>query len=180
MDQSDRLIFEPLAHHHADGLFAALDDERVGRYIGGPQVTTVEALHARIDFLAAGVSPSNPDEHWVNVVVRRRDDRTIIGRVEATILGRTAEIAYVFGPAWWGHGSATEATAWLVEHVQSRFAVDQVVASIHPDNLASQRLVERLGLVRVPTPSPAPMSFDDGDLVFVLHLGHERAATDPT
>ena len=47
-------------HASTPTLFAALDDERVGRYIGGPDVTTIEALHERIDFLAAGLSPSDP------------------------------------------------------------------------------------------------------------------------
>jgi RimJ/RimL family protein N-acetyltransferase len=133
-------------------------------------MTTIDALHRRIEFLAAGVSPSNPDEHWVNVVVRRRDDGVIVGRVEATVLAHTAEIAYVFGPAWWGHGYATEATAWLVDRVRTVFHVERVVAAIHPDNHASQRVVERLGLLRVDTLSPPPMSYDDGDLVYVLEL----------
>jgi RimJ/RimL family protein N-acetyltransferase len=104
------------------------------------------------------------------VVVRRLDDGVVIGRVEATVIGATAEIAYVFGPAWWGNGYATEATGWLIDHLQTRFRLEQICAVIHPDNLASQRLVGRLGLVCVPTPSPPPSSFDEGDLVFVRRL----------
>lgn len=166
MEHSERLQYEPLGHEHVDGLLSALDDERVGRYIGGPDVTTAAALHDRVDFLAAGHSPSDPDEHWVNLVVRRRDGGVVIGRVEATVVGRRAELAYVFGPASWGHGYATEAMWWLIGHLQTRFDIDELYAAIHPDNHRSRRLVERLGLFEVMPPVPALLSYDDGDVVY--------------
>ena len=170
MEHSERLRYEPLDHSHAEGLLAALDDESVGRYINGPDVTTLEALETRIQFLAAGHSPSNPEEQWVNVVVLRRDDDVVLGRVEATVLDERAEIAYLFGPSFWGQGYATEATRWLIDHLRARFDVQQIWASIHHENVASQRLVERVGLRRVPPPTSALMSYDDGDVVFLLEV----------
>lgn len=169
MDQTERLHYQPLDHAHADGLFAALDDERVGRYIGGADVTTIDALHERIDRVTAGPS-GRPHEHWVNVVVRRVDDDVVVGRLEATVIHRRAEIAYVFGPRWWGRGYATEATAWLIGHLTERFELDEIGAAIHPDNAASQRLVERVGLIRIDPPTPPLTSYDDGDLVFMMQL----------
>lgn len=170
MEQSERLRYDPLDHQHADGLFAALDDERVGRYINGPDVTTLEALESRIEFLGAGHSPSNPEEQWVNVVVLRREDDVVVGRVEATVLGPRAEIAYVFGPSYWGQGYATEATRWLIDHLRARFDIQQIWASIHHENVASRRLVERVGMRHVAPPTPALMSYDDGDVVFLLEV----------
>lgn len=168
MDQTDRLQYELLDHHHAEGLLAALDDPRVGRYIGGPDVTTLAALHARIDFLAPGGPPSRPDERWINIVVRRRADGVIIGRLEATVVEPRAEIAYLFGPAWWGNGYATEGAVWLIEHLCQRFALTGVWACIDPANEPSQRLVVRAGLVETQPPVPPLTSYDDGDLVFTM------------
>jgi RimJ/RimL family protein N-acetyltransferase len=170
VEQTERLHYEPLDHRHADGLFVALNDERVGRYINGPDVTTVEALHDRIDRVSGGGPPSRPHEHWVNVVVRRIDDGVIVGRLEATVVHRRAEIAYVFGPVWWGHGYATEATAWLVGHLCEVFDLDEIGAAIHPDNSASQRLVQRIGLVEIEPPEVPLTSYDPGDLVFMMDL----------
>lgn len=58
------------------------------------------------------------------------------------------EIAYSLDRPFWGQGYATEAAGaarhWLFEH----FPLDRVASFIHPDNVASQRVVTRLGAVR--------------------------------
>lgn len=161
-----RLAIEVLSQEHVDGLFAALDDDRVGRYIGGPDVTTVDALRARIELLAAG-APAESGETWLNWAVRLADaERPVIGRIEATLHDGIAEIAYVFGPAWWGRGYATEATTWLVDVLAARHDVASLWATVDPANTSSTRLLERLGFRRVEAPTPSLLSYDPGDDVF--------------
>jgi len=57
------------------------------------------------------------------------------------------EIAYSLDQPFWGQGFATEAVAiarsWLFEH----FPLNRAASFIRPDNLASKRVVERLGAV---------------------------------
>ena len=57
------------------------------------------------------------------------------------------EIAYSLDQSFWGQGFATEAVAaardWLFEH----FPLPRAASFIRPDNLASKRVVERLGAV---------------------------------
>lgn len=164
MGSTERLTIEALTLEHAADLFHALRDDRVGRYIGGPDVTTLEALQDRITHLGAG-PPTGRDEVWLNFAVLL--DGRVIGRIEATLHSGVAEIAYVFGPAWWGHGYATEATWWLVQHLAER-GVAVVWAAVAPDNGASVRLLGRLGFVPTrPPASPQLLSYDDGDLVLL-------------
>ncbi len=175
---TERLTIEALAVRHAAGLFVALDDERVGRFIGGPDVTSVEALVARIERVSAGPGPEW-DEQWLNWAVLL--DGVVIGRIEATLrhgVGQPgiAEIAYVFGPAWWGRGFATEATAWMIDHLASAHSVIQCWATVDPSNTASIDLLERLGFATAELPEFGLESFDEGDLVFVLHRGDEGDA----
>jgi RimJ/RimL family protein N-acetyltransferase len=169
MPLTARLSLEPLDHEHAEGLVAALADEAVGRYIGGPAVTTVEALHERIDRLHAGPGPDWPDERWWNFVVRRLDDGRIIGRVEGTTYGDWGEVAYLFDPVVWGHGYATEATKWLMGCLRS-LGAGELWAAVLPPNTRSIALLARLGFEPAPTPPSRPLgSYDDGDLVFVSY-----------
>lgn len=161
---TERLAIEPLAPAHADGLFAALDDPAVHRYLLQPEVTTLEALRARIAHLVAG--PARPGERWWNFAVLLRAEPIVIGRVEATTYGDWGEIAYAFGPRWWGAGRASEATRWLVEHLAAG-GVAELWAAVHPANLPSQRLLGRIGFSAVDEPARPLSSFDPGDRVFV-------------
>ena len=165
--RSERLSIEPLVIEDADELFAALDHPDVGTYIGGPEMTTVEALRTRIGHLVVG--SGRDDEQWLNWVVRTTATDEVIGRLEATVYagGSWAEVAYVFDPRRWGHGYAVESAGWMIDHLRAS-GVSELWAAIHPDNGRSIRLIERLGFIEVPPPpTRAVGSYDEGDLVFV-------------
>ncbi len=74
----------------------------------------------------------------------------------------------MFGPRWWGHGLAAEATRWLLGHL-AEHRVSELWAAVHPANQPSQRLVTRLGFVAVRELSRPVASFDPGDIALVRH-----------
>ena len=166
--QTERLLIEPLSPAHAVELFAALDDPRVGAFIGGPDVTTLDALERRIVALAAGPPDAHPEDRWLNWVARRATDGAVVGRLEATTYpDGWAEVAYVFGPAFWGAGYATEGVAWMGSHLAAEYGIHEWWAAVHPDNVGSIRLLGRLGFEPQPVPPSRPLgSYDEGDLVF--------------
>ena len=109
--RSARLRFEPLRVGHARDLSAALTDPRASRHFaeGGP--TTVDEVEAAFARMIAGPSTPWPGERCINVSVRLLDEPRFVGRLEATVQDADAEIAYLFDPAFWGRGYATEAVA---------------------------------------------------------------------
>jgi len=56
------------------------------------------------------------------------------------------EIGYRYVPAAWGQGVATEAGRAVLDHGFRHLAFDPIVAVAHPDNAASRRVLEKLGL----------------------------------
>lgn len=171
MFRTDRLVIEPRTVEHAAELCAALAGESVGRYLGGPEVTTVDAMVERITYVTTA-DASQWGERWLNWVVRvgTTPGRPLIGRIEATVhIGRdpvVAEIAYVFDPTWSGRGHATEATAWMLGHLRAEHAVDHAYATVDPRNAPSIALLERLGFERCELPPAGLGSYDEGDVVF--------------
>jgi RimJ/RimL family protein N-acetyltransferase len=163
---TDRLEIEPLAVEHAVQLHAAFDHPEVERFLHGTHVTTLDAMRARIVHLIAGPPPDRTGERWWNFAVWLRAERSIIGQLEATIYGDWAEIAYVFGPRWWGRGLASEATRWLVGHL-TEHGIAELWAAVHPANLASRRLLARVGFTAVERADRPLGSFDPGDDVYV-------------
>jgi RimJ/RimL family protein N-acetyltransferase len=167
LPRTERLLIEPLGHEHTDALFAALGDPRVDTYLDAPEITTIEALRERIHRLHRG--PGREGEQWLNFAVRRADDGVVVGRIEATLYGDWAEIAYVFGPAHWGHGYAREATAWLLDELGRRGA-REAWAAIQPNNARSIALVEKLGLAARDEWERDLGSYAAGDRVFMRPL----------
>ncbi len=61
--------------------------------------------------------------------------------------GRSAEIGYTFASEQWGHGYAVEAVTALVGWLFESFGVHRISAMTHPDNHASNMVLERVGLL---------------------------------
>jgi RimJ/RimL family protein N-acetyltransferase len=136
----------PLRLEDAEEMTGVLGDERLHEFIGG-EPDTLTGLRERYARLVAG-SP-DPDEVWLNWVVRRRSDAQPIGTVQATLTmsdgESTANVAWVIGVDWQNQGFASEAARALVGWLRQHGA-DNVVAHIHPDHQASATVAMRAGL----------------------------------
>ena len=142
MITTDRLDLLPLRPEHAAEMAEVLSDPALHTFIGGAPLPP-DALRARYERLAAG-SP-DPAQRWLNWVISLRDDGELVGTVQATITGRTAEIAWVVGTPWQGRGIAGEAARALVAWLATQ-PVDTVVAHVHPDHHASAAVAASAGL----------------------------------
>ena len=83
---------------------------------------------------------------------RRSDER--LGRVELDPMGTgwhgiapgEIEVGLIVHPAHWNQGIATEAAALVAEDCFTRAGLDRLVALTRPDNTASLRTLEKLGM----------------------------------
>lgn len=60
----------------------------------------------------------------------------------------TWELGYIFNPAYYGHGYATEACRSILEYAFKSLDAHRVIALCSPENTASWRLLERLSMRR--------------------------------
>lgn len=143
--ETDRLRLEPQRESHAAELFAILSDPRLYEFIPQDPPQTLAVLAARFQRLETRISPSG-DEIWLNWVVRSKSEKKCLGRVQATIRqDGSALIAYEIGTAFWGQGYAVEACGRVIQALFADYQADQIVADVDTRNLASIRLLERLG-----------------------------------
>jgi ribosomal-protein-alanine N-acetyltransferase len=101
------------------------------------------------------------DARWVWVIIEPTAAQLIgdVGfhgplRAEATV-----EIGYALLPHAQGFGYATEATAALIDWAFSHTNVAQIIAQIDPQNAASLRVAEKLGMQAVPQVEPEYLCF---------------------
>jgi ribosomal-protein-alanine N-acetyltransferase len=56
------------------------------------------------------------------------------------------EIGYRLHPEYWGRGLATEAARAVRDHAFADLKLPRVISLIHPDNIASRRVAEKIGM----------------------------------
>jgi RimJ/RimL family protein N-acetyltransferase len=135
----------------------AEDIDRILEYRNLPEVTRW-LLSTEVDpgaFRAAWRrGAQDPDDHSMAVTL----DGVVIGTVSLDVVDgmgqpgmppRTeAHLGYTFDPAYGGHGYATEAVAAMVAHAFDRLGIRRITAGCFADNLASVRVLEKLGMRR--------------------------------
>lgn len=133
------------------------DIDRILEYRNQPQVTRwllrteVDPVSFRAEWRRAA---EDPDDHSVAVTL----DGVVIGTVSLEVVDgmgqpgmppRTeAQLGYVFDPAYGGHGYATEAVAATVAYAFDGLGVRRITAGCFADNLASVRILEKVGMRR--------------------------------
>jgi ribosomal-protein-alanine N-acetyltransferase len=79
-------------------------------------------------------------------IILKREDRLIGACGMHDVTEIQASIGYILNRGYWGHGYATEAAKALVAHLFDELGVHRVYASCDPDNHASVRVLEKVGM----------------------------------
>lgn len=89
-----------------------------------------------------------PIDDWWMVTIADLDDTTVIGDLvlQLTWGGRSAEIGYTLASQHWQNGFATEATTAFIDWLFEEMGVTRVHGLLHPDNVASAQVLERVGM----------------------------------
>ena len=141
--ETKRLVGERLREEHFAMLRALDSDPDVMATLGGlrSENETWETLRTGLEHWARNgfgilvFHPRETDEPMATAALRRVQ---IEGRDEV-------ELGYRVAAAWWGRGIATEMATALVRVARERLGLEEIVAFTLPHNLASRRVMEKVG-----------------------------------
>jgi RimJ/RimL family protein N-acetyltransferase len=145
--QTARLRLRPFAEADADDLFALQSNAHVLRYWDSPpwvDTASVARFMAKCHDIAQEGSGAR-------VAIERTADRAFLGWCTVNSWNpdfRSASLGYCFGEAAWGRGYATEAARALLRWAFDTLDLNRVQAETDTRNLASARVLEKLGFVR--------------------------------
>lgn len=151
--ETPRLLLRVPVIADIDRWAEAMDDEETTRYLGGRQPRSMvwRALMCMIGaWHETGVSMFS---------VVRKDTGQWIGRIGPWCPDGWPgnEVGWTLHRSAWGQGFALEATIACMDYAFDVLGWERVIHTIDPQNLASQRLAQRLGSVLLgPTRLPAP------------------------
>ena len=142
-----RLRLRPFDDADADGLYALHSNAYVLRYWDAPPWSE----RARAErFITAGRQMAEGGT-GARLAVDRVSDGTFIGWCSLSRWNpdyRSASLGYCFDDAAWGHGYATEAAGVLLRWAFGTLDLNRVQAETDTRNVASARVLEKLGFVR--------------------------------
>jgi [ribosomal protein S5]-alanine N-acetyltransferase len=137
-----RLTLRPWTLDDIDELHALWTRPEVRRYLWDDQTITRERAEATVrDFMAP------QDERLGGWLVRDRSSAALVGF--AALIRREPgdpELMYGLAPEWWGRGLATEAAQAVLAYAFSGLDCPRVTAATDVPNVASTRVMERLGM----------------------------------
>lgn len=148
--ESERLTireFRPEAD--AEPMLTVYGDPEVMRFVPGGHFRGIGIVEARLKTYARE-SSRRGFSSWA--VVKRESGR-VIGDAGFGIFQPTGEIELGFTLArdCWGHGYATEAASACLAAGLSHLDAPRIIAVVDEENVASQRVAERIGMTRLET-----------------------------
>ncbi|HTW20617.1 MAG TPA: GNAT family N-acetyltransferase [Mycobacteriales bacterium] len=142
-----RLRLRPFADDDAEALFALQSNARVLRYWDAPPWTE----RARAERFIANCWQQAAEGTAARLAMDRESDGTFIGWCSLTKWNpeyRSASLGYCLDEPAWGQGFATEAARALLQWAFDTLDLNRVQAETDTRNLASARVLEKLGFVR--------------------------------
>lgn len=134
-----RLRGEPLAESDLTDLIPLHRDERVLRAFGAEPETDDETR----EFLRRKLT------HWkengFGIWMFRSVDGGFVGRCGIHRWRGEVELGYIVLPELWGRGYATEMAQAVADHAFTALELRDLVAFTKTDNLASRRVMEKVG-----------------------------------
>ena len=143
--QTERLNLRELTLDDAPFILTLLNEPSFLRFIGDKKVRTLEAAR---QYLLNGPMASYAHHGFGLNLVELNDSHTPIGI--CGLLKREElpdpDIGFAFLPDFWGKGFAYEAAVAVMNDARERLKLNRVLAIVNPDNDASIKLLERLGM----------------------------------
>jgi ribosomal-protein-alanine N-acetyltransferase len=146
---TQHLSLRPLQAEDAQTLYRIYQNEGVLRYFPNPTPPPLERVERFV---------TRQQEHWEkygygNWGILPVGEAEIVGWAGLQYLpelGET-EVGFLLDRPLWGKGYATETAQASIRYGFEDCGLDHIIALVHPDNLASRRVIEKCGMAYVET-----------------------------
>ena len=145
--KTDHLILRPITMDDAADIFSYASDPEVSKLLIWDASTSIEQTK---EIIAEWLSlyAQNKISPW-GIVDKK--SRKVIGTIEARITHESstqAELGYCLSRDFWGKGLMGEATLAVINYLFTHTIIDEISAFCRVDNMQSQRVLEKLGMVK--------------------------------
>ena len=180
--KTSRLLIRPLTMRDLPLFHGLLCDEEVLRYLPEDVMSRKEA-ESILSWLIACYAKNTPERIVkFTVGVAQKESNKLLGWCGFGPLEfdpSDIEIYYGLSPEYWGQGLATEAATATMRYAFEMVGLEKLVAVVRPENAASVRVIEKLGMMNQKTITGLPGEFAayEGDLYYSMNRDRYRELT---
>jgi RimJ/RimL family protein N-acetyltransferase len=144
---TERLTLRPIVSGDTAAYYRIYQTEGVLQYFPNPAPPPLEKVERFV---------AHQQIHWEkygygNWGILSPGEEQVIGWAGLQFLPETneTEVGYLLDKAYWGKGYATEAAQASLDYGFSYFDFPEIIALVHPDNLASLKVAAKCGMTAV-------------------------------
>ena len=142
--ETERLILREMTMSDTEDMLRLYSDPEVQQYTGEDIITSVEGIHRKIeekmdDYEKYGYG------RWITIL---KEDNQFVGWSGLAYLPEFDEtdLGYRFLKEFWGRGLATEASRAILAYAFEQLGLEKIIAIAMKENLASIRVMEKVGM----------------------------------
>jgi RimJ/RimL family protein N-acetyltransferase len=145
--ETARLVLREFTHGDDAFLLRLLNEPSWLRFIGDRGVRTLEDARRYVDDGPRASQARNGFALWCVVPKGAGEPKGMCGLIRRDTLPGP-DVGFAFLPEAWGKGFAVESAAAVLARARDVLGIRRVLAITDPDNAASIRVLERIGMTR--------------------------------
>ncbi|MCB8946241.1 MAG: GNAT family N-acetyltransferase [Ardenticatenaceae bacterium] len=141
---TERLYLRPFTLTDIPAMHQILSGKDVLRYFPTTQAPSLAGVERMIQWIL---------NHWQERgyglwALAHKETNALLGRCGLSYIAETAEVEvdFILDRAYWGQGLATEAGRSAMQFGFDELGLSTIIGIVHPENLASQRVLRKIGL----------------------------------
>jgi len=141
---SGELVLRPIEDKDTAALFSHFSDDAVTKYMDIDSFTNISEATQIIRFFHQSLEKEE-GMRWAITLAGKDELIGTCGYHKISKIHFKAEIGYDLRPSYWGKGIMKEAVSVMLDYGYEDLQFNRIEAFVDPDNLASSKLLTRLG-----------------------------------
>ncbi len=143
--ETERLLLRQIHKDDYSDLFLMNSDPQIMRYVGDGSTRDQQQMGKELDMLISHYVRNQAPGIWATTL---KNGNSFVGASGLVHYDNTTEVevGYRFLKQYWNQGYATEASVGLLKYGFETLHLTKIVSSTHPDNIASRRVLEKIGM----------------------------------
>lgn len=146
--ETKRLILRQIHEGDFEELYRMNSDPIIMKYVGDGSTRSREQMVKELEMLISHYTRKPGLGIWATIL---KENNCFVGASGLVYYDNTPEIevGYRILKEHWNRGYATEASFGLLEYGFKTLGLNKLVSSAHVDNLASRRVMEKIGMTHI-------------------------------